>query len=160
MGGLNRRQKSLNCNSYCRNKSLSSAALRNVCLRCSSWKQLLVCLRILSMEVSNYRLINRYSIWLGTESIKTTRKMVLQLKWISHRLNFIVYHYMFRSSCDCHQAVYIINIIKLIEISIWIHIVVQHVNIIKTVKVVKYLCLMLWWKLKYRKILQYTRISI
>jgi hypothetical protein len=59
----------------------------------------------------------------------------LKLKSISHRLNFIVY--MFRSSWDHHQAVYIINTIKLIEISIWIHIVVQRVYIIKAVKVVE-----------------------
>jgi hypothetical protein len=41
---------------------------------------------------------------------------------------------MFRSSWDHHQAVYIINSIKLIEISIWIHIVVQRVPILKIVK--------------------------
>jgi phosphoribulokinase len=37
---------------------------------------------------------------------------------------------------DHHQAVYITNMIKLTEISIWIHIVVQRVPIVKTVKVV------------------------
>jgi hypothetical protein len=42
---------------------------------------------------------------------------------------------MFRSSWEHHQAVYIINTIKLIEITIWIHIVVQRVYIIKAVKV-------------------------
>jgi hypothetical protein len=56
--------------------------------------------------------------------------MLLQLKSISHRLNVIVYHYMFRSAWDHHQAVYIIQTIKLIEIAIWIHIVVQRVPII------------------------------
>jgi hypothetical protein len=59
--------------------------------------------------------------------------MVLQLKSISHRLNFIVYRYMFRSSWDHRQAVYIINSIKLIESII----VVQRVYIIKVVKVVE-----------------------
>jgi hypothetical protein len=44
---------------------------------------------------------------------------------------------MFQSSWNHHQAVYIINAIKLIEISVWIHIVVQHVPIIKIVKVVE-----------------------
>jgi hypothetical protein len=56
--------------------------------------------------------------------------MVSQLK--SHRFNF-VYHYMFWFSWDHHQAVYILNTIKLIEISVWIHIVVQHFSIIKIV---------------------------
>jgi hypothetical protein len=41
---------------------------------------------------------------------------------------------MFRSSWNHHQAVYIINKIKLIEISIWIYIVVQRVYIIKVVE--------------------------
>jgi hypothetical protein len=61
--------------------------------------------------------------------------MVLQLKSISHRWDFIAYRYMFPSSWDHHQAVYIINTIKLIEIAIRIHIVVQRVCIIKVVKV-------------------------
>jgi hypothetical protein len=60
--------------------------------------------------------------------------MVLHLKLISHRLNFIVYRYMFRSSWDHRQAVYRINMIKLTEISIWIHIVVQRVTIIEAVE--------------------------
>jgi hypothetical protein len=63
--------------------------------------------------------------------------MVIQLKLISHRLNFIVYCYMFRSSWGHHEAVYITNKIKLIEIAIWIHIVVQRVYIIKVVEVVE-----------------------
>jgi hypothetical protein len=63
--------------------------------------------------------------------------MLLQLKSISHRLNFIVYCYMFRSSWHHHQAVYIVNTIKLIEIAIWIHIVVQCVYIIKVVQIVE-----------------------
>jgi hypothetical protein len=63
--------------------------------------------------------------------------MVSQLKSVSHRLKFIVYRYMFRSSWDHHQAVYIINTVKLIEISIWINIVVQRVLIIKIVEVVE-----------------------
>jgi hypothetical protein len=75
------------------------------------------------------------SLGSGNVSVKTTRKMVLQLKSISHRLN--VYRYMFRSSWDHHQEVYIINTIKLIEISIWIHILAQRVPIIKIVKVVE-----------------------
>jgi hypothetical protein len=41
---------------------------------------------------------------------------------------------MFRSSCDHHQAVYMINKMKLIEISIWIHIVVQRAPIINVVE--------------------------
>jgi hypothetical protein len=41
---------------------------------------------------------------------------------------------MFRSSWNHHQAVYVINTIKLIEISIWIHIVVQRVYITKAVE--------------------------
>jgi hypothetical protein len=41
---------------------------------------------------------------------------------------------MLLSSWDHHQAVHI-NTIKLIEISLWIHIVVQRVYIIKVVKV-------------------------
>jgi hypothetical protein len=65
-----------------------------------------------------------HTIWLGEVS---------QLKSISHKLNFIVYRYMFRSSWDHHQEVYIINTIKLIEIPIWIHILVQRVPIIKVV---------------------------
>jgi hypothetical protein len=52
-------------------------------------------------------------------------------------LNFNVYRYMFRSSWDHHQAVCIINRIKLIEISILIHIVVQRVLIIKVLKAVE-----------------------
>jgi hypothetical protein len=44
---------------------------------------------------------------------------------------------MFRSLWDHRQAVYIINTIKLIEISTWIHIVVQRLNIIKVVKAVE-----------------------
>jgi hypothetical protein len=60
--------------------------------------------------------------------------MVSQLKSISHRLNVIVYRYMFRSSWDHHRAVYIINTIKLIEISIWFHIVMQCAPIIKVVE--------------------------
>jgi hypothetical protein len=52
-------------------------------------------------------------------------------------MNFIVYRYMFRFSWDHHQVVHIINTTKLIEISIWIHIVVQRVTIIKIVKVVE-----------------------
>jgi hypothetical protein len=59
--------------------------------------------------------------WLGNVSVNTTMKMVSQLKAISHRLNCIVYRNMFQSSWDHHQAVYIINAIKLIEISWWIH---------------------------------------
>jgi hypothetical protein len=62
--------------------------------------------------------------------------MVSKLKSISHRLNFIVNSYMFRSSREHHQAVYIINTIKLIEISIWIRIVVQRIPVIKVVEVV------------------------
>jgi hypothetical protein len=76
-------------------------------------------------------------LWLGNVSVSTTRKMVPQLKSISHRLNFIVYRYMFRSSWDHHQAVYMINTSKLIEISVWIRIVMQRIHIIKTVKVVE-----------------------
>jgi hypothetical protein len=38
---------------------------------------------------------------------------------------------MFRSSWDHHHALYIIITIKLIEISMWIHIVVQRFPIIK-----------------------------
>jgi hypothetical protein len=71
-----------------------------------------------------------FSICLGNVSVNTTRKMVSQLKSISHRLNVIVYRYTFRSAWDHHQAVYIIKTIKLIEIAIWIHIVVQRVLII------------------------------
>jgi hypothetical protein len=59
------------------------------------------------------------------------------LKLILHRLNFIVYRYMFRSSWDHPQAVFIINTIQLIEISIWIHIVVQRVYIVEVVNVVE-----------------------
>jgi hypothetical protein len=44
---------------------------------------------------------------------------------------------MFRASLDRHQAVYIINKIKLIEISVWIHIVVQSGPIVKVVKAVE-----------------------
>jgi hypothetical protein len=44
---------------------------------------------------------------------------------------------MFRSSWDHQQAVYIINTIKLIEISVWIHIVVQRVYVTNVVKVVE-----------------------
>jgi hypothetical protein len=80
---------------------------------------------------------NPVHTWLGNVSANTTRKMVSQLKSISHILNFIVYSYMIRSSWDHHQAVYIINTIKLIEISIWIHIVVQRVPIRKVLKVVE-----------------------
>jgi hypothetical protein len=36
--------------------------------------------------------------WLGNVAINTTMKIVLQLKSISHRSNFSVYRYMFRSS--------------------------------------------------------------
>jgi hypothetical protein len=60
--------------------------------------------------------------------------MVSQLKSVSRRLNFIVYRYMFRSSWDHHQAVYVINTIKLIEISVRIHIVVQRFYVIKAVE--------------------------
>jgi hypothetical protein len=77
--------------------------------------------------------------------------MVLQLKSISHRLNFIIYRYMFRSSWDHHQAVYIINTIKLIEIAIWIHIAVQRVYIMKVVKVIENCALCYDEKLQYRK---------
>jgi hypothetical protein len=63
--------------------------------------------------------------------------MVSQLKSVSYRLHVIDYHYMFRSSWDRHLAVHIINTIKLIEISIWIHILVQCVPIIKIAKVVE-----------------------
>jgi hypothetical protein len=52
--------------------------------------------------------------------------MILQLKSVCHRLNFIVYCYMFQSPWDYHQAVYIINTINLTEITI-----------IKTIKVVE-----------------------
>jgi hypothetical protein len=41
---------------------------------------------------------------------------------------------MFRSSWDHHQTVYIINKRKLTETSIWIHIVLQRVLIIKVVE--------------------------
>jgi hypothetical protein len=83
-------------------------------------------------------LYNFYScIWLGNLSVDTTRKTVSQLKSISHRLNFIVYRHIFRSSWDHHQAVYIINTVKLIEISIWIHILGQRVPIIKILKAVE-----------------------
>jgi hypothetical protein len=44
---------------------------------------------------------------------------------IFHRLNFFAYRYMFRSSWDHHQAVSY-NRTKLIELSIWIHILVQY----------------------------------
>jgi hypothetical protein len=44
---------------------------------------------------------------------------------------------MFRISWGHHQAVYIINTIKLIEIAIWIPVVVQRVYIIKFVKFVE-----------------------
>jgi hypothetical protein len=44
---------------------------------------------------------------------------------------------MFRPSWGHHQAVYIINTIKLIEILIWIHVVVQRIYIIKVVKFVE-----------------------
>jgi hypothetical protein len=44
---------------------------------------------------------------------------------------------MFRFSWNHNQAVYTINTIKLIEISIWIHIVVQRVYIIIVVNVVE-----------------------
>jgi hypothetical protein len=73
------------------------------------------------------------SISLCNASVNTTRK-ILQLKSISHRWNFIVYRYMFRSSWNHHQAVYIIYTIKLIEISIWIHVVVQRVYNVKVVE--------------------------
>jgi hypothetical protein len=69
-------------------------------------------------------------IWIGNISFDATKKMVPQLRSISHVSNFMVYHYMFRPSWDHHQEVYIINIIKLIEISIWIRIVVQRALIL------------------------------
>jgi hypothetical protein len=74
------------------------------------------------------------AIRLGNGSVNTTRKVVSQLKSISHRLNFIVYRYIFQSSRDHHRAVCRINTIKLIEISIWINIVVQRVPIRKVVE--------------------------
>jgi hypothetical protein len=58
------------------------------------------------------------SIWLGNVSVNTTRKIVSQLKSIFHRLGVFVYRYVFWHSWDHEQAVYIINMIKLIEISI------------------------------------------
>jgi hypothetical protein len=70
---------------------------------------------------------------------------------------------MFRSSWNHHQVAYIINTIKLIEIAIWIHIVVQRVYIIKVVKFVEYCALYYDEKLQYRnifEILEYTRICI
>jgi hypothetical protein len=54
----------------------------------------------------------------GLVSIRQHNKENCITKSISHRLNFIVYRYMFRSSWEHHQAVDIINTIKLIEISI------------------------------------------
>jgi hypothetical protein len=78
-----------------------------------------------------------YPIWLCNVSVNTTRKMISQLKSISRRSNFIVYRYMFRSSWDHHQAVYIMNTVKLTEISVWIHIVVQRGPIRKVVTVVE-----------------------
>jgi hypothetical protein len=60
--------------------------------------------------------------------------MLSQLKSMSHRLNLIVYSYMFLSPWDHHQTVYIINRIKLTEISIWIHISAQRVPTMKVVE--------------------------
>jgi hypothetical protein len=57
---------------------------------------------------------------------------------------------MFRPSWDCHQAV-LYNTARLIELSIWIHILVQAVHIIKVVEVVP--CVMMRITvLKYQKI--------
>jgi hypothetical protein len=41
---------------------------------------------------------------------------------------------MFRSLWDHHQAVYIVNTIKLIEIAIWVNIVLQRLPVIKVVE--------------------------
>jgi hypothetical protein len=54
-----------------------------------------------------------------------------------HRFNFIVYCYIFWSSWDHHQELYIINTVKLVENPIWIHIVVECFYIIKVVNVVE-----------------------
>jgi hypothetical protein len=62
---------------------------------------------------------------------------------------------MFLSSWDHHQTVYIINSIKLIEIQIWIHIMVQRVLIINIVKVVK-ICALCYDKNYNIKILNIT----
>jgi hypothetical protein len=106
--------------------------------RCYSPRSQSCCVRLLTyhcqcipVELVLAPVEREVAVWLGNVSINTTRKMVSQIKSVSHRLNFIVYRYVFRSSWDHHQTVYIINTIKLIEISIWIHIVVQRVPIIK-----------------------------
>jgi hypothetical protein len=57
---------------------------------------------------------------------------------------------MLRSSWDHRQEVYIINMIKLIEIAIWIHIMVQRVYIVKVIKAVEN-CALCCEKLQYRK---------
>jgi hypothetical protein len=87
-----------------------------------------LCNHISSLETTDFNETSyeRLSIWLGNVSVNTTTK--------SHRLNFIVYRYMFRSSWDHHQAMCITNTIKLIEILIWIHTVEQRVYIIKVVE--------------------------
>jgi hypothetical protein len=59
---------------------------------------------------------------------------------------------MFRSSWDHHEAV-LCNTTKLIELSIWIHILVQRVHIVKVIKVVESnKCVMRITILKYQKV--------
>jgi hypothetical protein len=69
---------------------------------------------------------------------------------------------MFRSSWEHHQEGYIISMIQLIEISIWIHIVMHYIPIMKTVKVVENyaLCYDDYYNIKISEILEYTRICI
>jgi hypothetical protein len=109
--------------------------------RCCSPRSQSYCVRLLTyhsqympIELVLVQVEREVAIWLGNVSVSTTRKMVWQLKSISHRLTFILYRCVFRSSWDHHQAVYIINTIKLIEILIWIYILVQRVPSIKVVE--------------------------
>jgi hypothetical protein len=59
--------------------------------------------------------------------------MVSQLQSVSQRLNFVC-RYLFRVSWVHYQEGFIVNTIKLIEISILVQIVVKRVPIIKVVE--------------------------
>jgi hypothetical protein len=58
------------------------------------------------------------------------------------------------SSCSIYIYIYIYNTTKLIELSIWIHIVVQHVRIIKVVEIVP--CVMM--RITILNILEYQKL--
>jgi hypothetical protein len=62
-----------------------------------------------SWAVNCVKMVNSF-IWLGKISVNTT-KNGFTVKSVTHRLNFIVYRYMFWSSMDHHQAVFHIDMV-------------------------------------------------